>query len=44
MGGVELMSIGEGCRGEGISLCVKLKTSRMLPSGLFWWKLLFLFL
>ena len=37
MGGVELMSVGEGGRGEGISLCVKFKTSRMLPSGIFWW-------
>ena len=32
MGGVELMSVGEGGRGEGISLCVKFKTS-----GIFWW-------
>ena len=39
MGGVEIMTVGEGVggRGEGISLCVKFKTSRMLPSGIFWW-------
>ena len=37
MGGVELMSVGEGGRGEGISLCVKFKTSRMLSSAIFWW-------
>ena len=37
MGGVELMSVREGRRGEGISLCVKFETSRMLPSGIFWW-------
>ena len=39
MGGVEIMTVGEGVggRGEGISLCVKFKTSRMLPSGIIWW-------
>ena len=37
IGGVELMSVKEGGRGEGISLCVKFKTSWMLPSGIFWW-------
>ena len=31
------MSVGERGRGEGISLCVKFKTSRMLSSGKFWW-------
>ena len=31
------MSVREGGRGEGISLCAKFKTSRMLPSGIFWW-------
>ena len=36
MGGVGLMSVGEVSRGEGISLCVKFKTSRMLFSGIFW--------
>ena len=35
--GLGLMSVGEGSRGEGISLCVKFKTSRMLSSGIFWW-------
>ena len=28
------MSVG---RGEGMSLCVKFQTSRILPSGIFWW-------
>ena len=37
MGGVELMSVWEGDRGEGISLYAIFKTSRMLPSGIFWW-------
>ena len=37
MGGVWLISIGEGGRAKGISLCVKFQTSRMLPSGIFWW-------
>ena len=32
MGGVALVSIGEESRGQGISLCVKFKTSRMLQS------------
>ena len=36
MGGVGLMSVEEVSRGEGISLCVKFKTSRILPSGIFW--------
>ena len=31
MEGVELMSIREGGRGQGISLYAKFKTSRMLP-------------
>ena len=31
------MSVGEGSRDEGISLCVKFKTSRMLSSAIFWW-------
>ena len=31
------MSVGERGRGEGISLCVKFKTCRMLSSGKFWW-------
>ena len=44
MGGVGLMSVGEVSRGEGISLCVKFKTSRMIFSGIFWWGFLFLFL
>ena len=34
---IGLMSVGEGSRDEGISLCVKFKTSRMLPSCIFWW-------
>ena len=37
MGGVELTSVGEGGRGEGISLCAHFKTSRLLPCGIFWW-------
>ena len=37
------MSVGEGSRDEGISLCVKFQTSRMLFSAIFWWGL-FLFL
>ena len=37
MGGVELMSVWDRSRGEGISLCVKFKTSRMLSSAIFWW-------
>ena len=39
MGGVEIMTVGEGVegRGKGVSLCVKFNTSRMLPSGIFWW-------
>ena len=35
MGGVELMLVGEWGRGEVINLCVKFKTSRRLPSGIF---------
>ena len=31
-----------GSRGEGISLCVKFKTSRMLSSAIFWWGLFLL--
>ena len=31
------MSVEEGGRGEGISLCVKFETSRMLSSGIFLW-------
>ena len=34
---IGLMSVGEGSRDEGISLCVKFKTSRMLSSAIFWW-------
>ena len=30
---IGLMSVGEGSRDEGISLCVKFKTSRILSSG-----------
>ena len=37
MGECRVMSVGEGGRGEGISLCVKFETSRMLSSGIFWW-------
>ena len=39
MGELEIMTHGEGVggRGEGISLCVKFKTSRMLSSAIFWW-------
>ena len=46
MGGVEIMTVGEGVggRGEGISLCVKFKTSRMLSSAIFWWGLFLLLL
>ena len=44
MGGVGLMSVGEISRGEGISLCVKFKTYRMLSSAIFWWGLFLLFL
>ena len=42
MGGVELLSVGERGRGKCISLCVKFKTSRMPPSGIFWWGLFLL--
>ena len=31
------MSVGEGVGAIGISLCVKYKASRMLPSCIFWW-------
>ena len=37
MGGVELMLVEDVGRGKGLCLCVKFKTSRMLPSAIFWW-------
>ena len=37
MGECRVISVGEGGRGGGISLCVKFETSRMLSSGIFWW-------
>ena len=38
MWGVELISVGEGGRGEGTcGTCVRFKTSSMLPSSVFWW-------